>query len=175
MTAQAGDLVICHSRGILGKAIRWAQRRLPDKRYSKWNHVAVLNKVVDGQWTIIQAQTKGVTDTMTLDKLYQRSDYEIVEIPEYVDRALELDFLRSQVGQEYGWLSIVSCAFDMVLPDKVSVRSSGTWICSALAGAALWYGGFEPAQKWPDLYTLTPAELAQACLGEASPSTGPAS
>ena len=47
-----GDLVFCSTKGIIGKSIRWAQHFMPDSEYSKWNHVAILDRYVDGKWSV---------------------------------------------------------------------------------------------------------------------------
>jgi hypothetical protein len=162
---KAGDLVLCHGTGLVSRSIRWAQRNLENTEYSEWNHVAVLDREVDGVWYVIQADSAGVTDTRPLDTITPGGRYEIVELPSCVDRELFLAFLRSQVGSKYGFLTIASCAFDMWLPDAICLRRNGTWICSGLVAGALWFAGFEQALLWGDLYTVTPAEIAQAILG----------
>lgn len=160
---QAGDLVLCHSKGIIGASIRWAERSLENSHYSEWNHVAVLDREVDGEWYVIQAEAKGVTNDKKLESVAPGGNYEVVELPHSANRELFLAFVRSQVGSKYGYLSIVSCALDMALPDAICLRKSKTWICSGLVAGGLWYAGFPEVLKWPDLYTITPAEIAQFC------------
>ena len=157
-----GDLVFCSTKGIIGKSIRWAQHFMPYSKYSKWNHVAILDRYVDGKWYIIQAQPKGITDNLTLDESAFGGTFEVVELPRTTNRDLVLRFARSQVGLKYSYLSILSCAIDNILPDAICLRKSRTWICSGLVAGALWYGGFPKAMQWPDLYSITPAEVANA-------------
>jgi hypothetical protein len=155
---KSGDLVFCHTNGVIGKSIRWAQRNEGDGRFSKWNHVAVLDRLdSNGHWLVIQAEPKGVTNDKCLGTL---GVYEIVPLPNGVDAEKFLRFVRSQVGHRYGYLSIFSCALDMYLPDSVCLRQAKTWICSGLVAAALMFAGFEPAMSWSDIYTNTPAGLA---------------
>lgn len=159
-TMNRGDLVFCHTQGIIGKGIRWAQRNEGDGRYAKWNHVAILDRLdANGNWLVIQAEPRGVTDDKGLDSL---GIYEIISLPQSVDAKKFLSFVRSQVGHSYGFLSILSCAVDMFLPDSICLRQANTWICSGLAAAGLMYGGFVDATSWSDLYTRTPAYLAHA-------------
>lgn len=159
-----GDLVLCHSAGILGRAIRIAERRLQDSRYAEWNHVAILDRLVDGDWYVIQAEAKGVTNDKKLTSVAPGGRFEIIPLPLKADRMKLLTFARAQVGDKYSWLSIFSAAFDMWLPDAICLRKGDTWICSGLVAGALWFAGFEPLMKLNDVYTCTPAEIAQACV-----------
>lgn len=168
---QAGDIVICHSKGIIGAGIRWAQRRDRRKFYAsadnldKWwdyNHVAILSHQANGQWYIIQAEASGVTKDKTLESVAPGGSYEVLTLPAHVDREKFLEFANQQVGANYGYLSIVSCALDMALPDAVCLRKANTWICSGLVAGALWYAGFASSKFWPDLYTVTPADIGRA-------------
>lgn len=161
---KSGDLVLCHSKGLIGSAIRWAERKMFNNQYAKWNHVGILDRQdQNGNWFVIQAEAKGVTDIHTLDTIAPGGEYEIVPLPAGLDKDKFLKFARAQVGAEYGWLSILSCALDMFLPDSICLRKNETWICSGLVAGALWFAGFTDAMTWPDLYTVTPAEIAQAC------------
>ena len=172
---KSGDIVICHSKGLIGAAIRFAQRRMRkhyfhspigglEDKWWQWNHIAVINKDMgDGQWTIIQAEAKGVTDYRLLSSVAPGGRYIVIPLPDCVDRNQFLDFLHSQVGKRYGFMSILSCAFDMVLPDMICLRKSDTWICSGLVAAALVFAGFHGAFVWPDFYTVVPAEIAESC------------
>jgi hypothetical protein len=157
-----GDLVFCSTKGIIGASIRFSQRHSPYAKSSKWNHVAILDRFVDGKWYVIQAQPKGVTDNLTLNESAFGGTYEVVQLPSTTNRDLVLRFARSQVGLKYSYLSILSCAFDNILPDAICLRKSKTWICSGLVAGALWYGGFPKAMEWEDLYSTTPAEIAGA-------------
>jgi hypothetical protein len=155
----SGDLVFCKTQGIVGRAIRHAQRRLHNLgMHHQWNHVAVLSEQLpDGKWTVIQAEPKGITDDKTLDSL---GDYIVVPLPPEVPVVRFLSFLRMQVGSRYGYLSIASIALDLFLPESICVRRPGTWECASLVGGALWYGGFPKMAEVTDLYTLTPAEIS---------------
>ena len=158
-----GDLVICRSKGIIGASIRFAQRRA--KRVDwEWNHVAVLSEQNEkGEWLIIQAEAKGVTDDKTLESVAPGGTYKVVELPPLVNRGKFLEFVRSQVGSRYGFLTIFSCALDMALPDSICLRQSKTWICSGLVAGGFWFAGFPKVLEWPDLYTVTPADIVVSC------------
>jgi len=160
---KAGDLVLCHSTGILGRAIRIAEKRLQNSQFSEWNHIAILDREVDGEWYVIQAEAHGVTNDKKLSSVAPGGRYEVITLPAGVDVDKVLTFARAQVGDAYSWLSILSCAFDMWLPQAICFRRGDTWICSGLAAAALWFGGFEKMVHLNDVYTCTPAEIAQFC------------
>jgi len=159
-----GDLVLCHSKGILGRAIRVAEKRLQDSSYSEWNHIAILDRLAeDGDWIVIQAEAKGVTNDKKLSSVAPGGRYQVIPLPIQADRQKLLKFARAQVGDKYSWLSIFSAAFDMWLPDAICLRKGSTWICSGLAAASLWFAGYEPLMQLNDVYTCTPAEIAQVC------------
>jgi len=159
-----GDLVLCHSTGILGRAIRVAERRLQNSKFAEWNHIAILDRPSpDGDWFVLQAESSGVTNDKKLSSVAPGGRYEVIPLPVGVDVDKVLAFARAQVGDAYSWLSILSCAFDMWLPQAICFRRGSTWICSGLAAAALWFGGFEKLVHLNDVYTCTPAEIAQAC------------
>jgi len=161
---QTGDLVFCHTTGLIGRAIRVAQYFDGDGKFSKWNHVAILDRQdSDGKWFVIQAEPKGVTDDKYLDDVAPGGNYEIVPLPQGCDRSKFLEFARFQVGFSYGFITIFSCAIDILLPNSICLRKANSWICSGLAAGSLWFAGFEPAKSWPDLYTRTPAQIARIC------------
>jgi len=161
---QAGDLVFCRTTGIIGKAIRVAQHFDGDGKYSKWNHVAVLDRQDSaGNWLVIQAEPKGVTNDKYLDDVAPGGNYEILALPQGANQAEFLKFIRFQIGFSYGFISILSCAIDILLPNSICLRKANTWICSGLVAAGLMFSGFTDALTWPDLYTRTPAQIARVC------------
>jgi hypothetical protein len=173
-----GDIVLCTSKGLIGAGIRWVQHRKrkhylipPINGQDKWwqfNHIAVVNEDMgNGQWTIFQAEARGVTDYRLLNTVSPGGRYQVIALPDSVDRDKFIEFLDSQVGKRYGFMSVLSCFVDLILPDKICLRRNDTWICSGLVAGALWYGGFPGSYIWPDLYTVVPAEIAEACSSNA--------
>ena len=154
----AGDLAFCHSNGIVGKAIRFAQRHDKDGKDAQWNHVAVLDRCIDGTWYVIQAEAHGVTNDKPLSTV---GEYEIVPFPAHANRTKFIEFVSSKVGSKYGFLTILSIALNMILPDKVIFRKAGTYICSGLVSVGLNYAGFAPVCASSDLYSVTPARTAR--------------
>ena len=152
MEPRPGDIAFAHSNGVMGRVIRFGEF-LRWKRGSHWNHVAVVDRIVDGVAYVIQAEAHGVTCDKPLSSV---GDYELMRLDIDVDKALE--FARAQVGSRYGWLSIVSIAFDIITPDWApAVRRRNTWVCSALVGETLRVGGW--LTNWGDIYIVTPAQL----------------
>lgn len=172
--AQAGDCVFCTSPGFVGWAIRLGQKIRGYGKYTTWSHVAWLDrpvrddsgKVVD--WYLGQAQGRGVYNTQLLSE--HGGQYEIISLsafPRVVgtnqaweqDRQEILTMLRSQLGTKYGFLTILSIAFNVLTPKfiRVDFRRDGTWICSGLYAYGLLSGG---GKITGDVYQQFPAELA---------------
>ena len=160
--AQAGDLVFCHSKGIIGRAIRlgeWIRWR----GGSAHNHVAVLDtKQLDG-WTVIQAEARGVTAGSKLATIAPGGSYVIVQAPEGVDRDKVLAFARGQVGDCYGYVAIASVIVTILTPWFVNVTLPFTWICSAVSAESLRAGGW--IHRWGSVESVTPAQLWEALVG----------
>ena len=153
-TPVPGDIVFSHSSGWMAKCIRYAER-LRWRKGSYWNHVCVISRVdPDGTAYVIQAQLKGVAEA----RLDSVGHYVVLEPPYGVNRNKVLAFTKMQVGSKYGVLSILSIMFDIISPDWFpSLRMPRTWICSAVTGEALRYGGF--LMNWDDVYCITPSQL----------------
>ncbi len=157
--AKPGDLVFCHSTGIISRAIRLAER-LRWRGGAAYNHVAVLDeKRLDG-WTVIQAEARGVTRGAKLASVAPGGSYVVLAAPAGTDRTAVLAFARAQVGRRYGFLTIASALVTILLPSFLDVMLPDTWICSALTAESWRCGGW--VHNWPDLYQVSPAELLLA-------------
>jgi hypothetical protein len=154
-----GDLVFCHSKGIVSRAIRLAER-LRWRGGSEYNHVAILDRYADGEWSVIQAEARGVTQGAKLSTVAPGGRYVVVSALPVADDESALNFARAQVGRRYGFLTIASIVTTVLLPKFVNVMLPDTWICSALAAEALRCGGW--VHNWPDVYQVSPAQLAEA-------------
>jgi hypothetical protein len=163
-----GDIGFAHSNGFFGKCIRFGERIRWGEHPSHWNHAFIVDRVVmEGSVTdgtaqfktyIIQAEPSGVTDDKLIESV---GSYTLVEPHLTHDRADILAFARAQVGSHYGWGSILSVALDIMTPNWFpSFRRPGTWICSALVGESLRFGGW--LKSWKDIYTVTPAQVFEA-------------
>jgi hypothetical protein len=141
----------------MGRAIRFGEF-LRWRKGSHWNHACVISRVdKDGVAYVIQADIKGVNEA----RLDSVGDYIILEPPARVNRNKVLAFTKAQIGSKYGILSILSIVTDIISPNWFpAMRRKNTWICSAVTGEALRYGGW--LHNWADIYTITPAQLFDA-------------
>lgn len=161
---QPGDLVFCHSKGIIGKAIRlgeWLRWRTGHF----YNHVAVVQEQAGTDWTVVQAEARGVTRTSLLSTVAPGGSYLVLRVPN-ADPMKVVTFAQSQVGKKYGWVSILSIAIRILTPRWLplpSVRANRTWICSALAAESARFSGW--LSDWDDIYSVTPAQLYAAIKG----------
>jgi len=172
--AQLGDAVFCHSTNIFGKAIRYGQKLhgfAPEFRI--WNHIAWLDEPIKDangvitDWQVGQAIAHGVDNSHRLSTIAPGGKYEIVSMNSFttitgkpVDRDSVLATLRSQVGKEYGYLTIGAEVFNILTPHAINVefRQDDTWICSGLYAYGLHSGG---ASIPTDLYHTMPAQIAE--------------
>lgn len=161
MQPEAGMLVFAHSNQFIGRVIRFGER-LRWHSGAFYNHVAIIDRVVDGVAYVIQAEASGVTNDKRLDSVAPDGEYVLVPLPDGVNAEKVLAFARQEVGSHYGWLSIFSTVLDIILPIWfVAFRRKYSWFCSALAAEALRAGGW--LHRWPDVYSSpTPAALWQA-------------
>jgi len=152
-----GDIVFAHSNGLAGRLIRLGEF-LRWRKGSHWNHACVISRIdSQGEAYVIQADLKGVNEA----PLSSVGQYVIIELPRGVNRNKVLGFTKAQLDSKYGLLSILSIVFDILSPNWFpSMRMPNTWICSAVTGEALRYGGW--LQNWDDLYCVTPAQLFEA-------------
>ena len=154
-----GSIGVAHTPDAMGVLIRFGEW-IRFRRGSRWNHAFIVSDEVDssGMPLLIQAQIRGVTDTMAIDEL--PGDVFVLPTPDGVDPQRVLEFAKSQVGVEYGILTIVAVAIDILtwnwFPSFRAARKP-SWICSALAFESLRYGGY--LRNVVDIYEVTPAEL----------------
>lgn len=149
-----GDILFCHTKGVMGRAIRLGER-LRFKRGSYWNHVCFVDRVEDDVVYVLQAERNGVTNDKPLNPAWT---YQVVSLPDGADRERVLEFARGQLGSRYGWYSIFSILFDTVTPNWFpAFRTAGTWICSALTAESLRFGGW--LHEWGDVYIVKPSDL----------------
>ena len=136
-------------------------------RRARWTHQFIIGRIEDGQAYVIQAQMKGVTDSMTLDELRAMGDCEVIAPPEECDRDRIVDFCELQLGDPYGLLSDLAMGIDLLawnwIPSFRSARKQ-TWQCSALVNEALRYAGWY--HPWLDIYEILPDESYAALTKE---------
>jgi len=162
VTVLPGDIGFARSTGIMGRLIRVGEW-LKFRKGSSWNHMFIVDRVVDEVPYIIQATLKGVTNTMMLEDVAPGGKYITMPPPDCVMRDELLVFARRQVGLRYGYWTIVAIALDILtwqwFPAFRGARKS-SWICSALGCESLRYGGW--LYDWIDIYCVTPAQAWEA-------------
>ena len=155
---QPGDIGVAHSAGAIGFLIRFFT-------HSRWNHAFVVVAVhgpTPPQIEVVQAEAHGVMRT-TLDQVAPGGSFAILACPSGVARELVVDEALALIRTKYAFTSVISTFFNLLpLPIRLDVRTQSTLICSAVCALALFNGGWE--RQWPDLYQVTPAELAVALL-----------
>lgn len=170
--AQPGDLIAFETRGIFGRLIQlgqWLKRS--DRRYRRYHHIAVLVDQVantphgpadPANWLAVQAARR--VDVAHVDEIARGCPFTVFACPKGVARSKVVVQADKFVGIEYGVLTIVSIALNILTPRflRVSFRAGGdpTLICSALGALCLHAGGW--LHEWPDFYQVTPADLVGA-------------
>ena len=159
---ESGDLIFCHGTGFVARGIQaaeWLRRGwngASEAAGAKWNHVAIVNeRLENGDYTVVQAEGRGVTDTGLLSGLGET--YSVLPLPQGLDPEDVLEFARHQVGAPYGFLTDASIALTLFSPTFINVMLPGTWICSALVAESLRFAGW--LHDWPDVYQVSPAQL----------------
>jgi uncharacterized protein YycO len=133
--ARPGDFILTHGAGFVCWAIRFGQGLWihgSDRPYTYWNHAAL---VVDDAGGLVEALSDGVKAT-NLSK-YLGSDYHLVRIKATTEDRDEIArFGKACVGDEYGYLTIVSIAVTILLRSKITFFVQGEQICSGLVARA---------------------------------------
>lgn len=159
---QPGDIGFAHTTGLMGRLIRLGEW-LRFRKGSHWNHAFVVDRVVDGVPYIIQATLRGVTDSAPLATVAPGGNYVTMPPPMTASRSGVLKFARAQVGAPYSFATIVAIAIDIVtwnwFPSFRGARRN-SWICSALVGESLRFGGW--LHDFRDIYEVTPSQLWEA-------------
>jgi hypothetical protein len=158
---QPGDIGVAHSRGFLGAIIRFGTR-------SKWNHSFVIETVDDEEdptkITVIQAEAHGVLRS-ALSDVAPGGGYAVLPCPRGVNRKLVVRQARDLLRTKYAFVSCVSVGFQLLMkrvhiPVRLAVMETGTIFCSAVSALCLHQGGYR--KLWPDIYNVTPADIAAA-------------
>ncbi len=165
VTPHPGLLVFAHSDSIIGRAIRFGER-LRGRTGDAWNHVAVVDhQLPTGDWQVVEAEPAGVVVGKLSAVAGVGGRYELVALPAGCEPSRCVAFARSQLGQSYGWLSILSIVVGILTPKWFhlpSIRARKSWICSALGAEAARFAGW--LCDWPDIYDVMPSELYAALM-----------
>ena len=136
---EPGDFILTHSSACVSRIIRWGQSLRfwgRKRKYTWWNHAAL---IVSQQGDIIEALGDGV-EKNELSK-YTPTEYTVVRIhPDLItaeDRNEVVNYAEWALGQEYGYLTIISIALSLIFGGKFSFFIDGQSICSGLVARAL--------------------------------------
>lgn len=147
-----GDFILTHGSSSMGKVIRVGERlrfRGPDRKYTRWNHVALL---VDSEGGLIEADEGGVHRAQ-LSK-YAAVEYYLVRIQASdEERAHAVQFADWSLHQSFGWLNIISIALSLMTGVKLDIGLGNQETCSSLVARALEHAGkimeTDPARAMP--------------------------
>lgn len=149
-----GDFILVHGKGVAPRLIQFSQRLRFNSDCARWNHAALY--IGDG--TFIEA--KGGHHARRVP----RSAYTGEEVREVrvgcgdtAMRANAVAFANAQLGDGYGYLTIVGLVGWCLFGGKLTIGLSGTDICSGLVARSVERMGVifdrDPA-------TVMPADLA---------------
>jgi hypothetical protein len=151
-----GDFLLTHGTAWTSRLIRFGQRiryRGKNRPFAYWSHAVA---VVSDSGEIVEALGNGV-EKGSISK-YLGSDYSYVRIKaSKEDRDEMAAFACRQVGNEYGYLTIVSIALALLTSGRLRFGLSGAEICSGLVARMLERGVY----SWVDPPSVMPADLAR--------------
>ena len=164
MNLLPGDVGFAHTKGWMGRFIRWGEW-LRFRKGSWVNHAFTVDSIdEDGTAWIVQATLRGVIRSK-LEDVAPGGTYFTVAPPGGVDRVKIVEFAAKRVGDPYGVGTIAAIAFDLLswnwIPSLRGARRP-SWVCSALVAETLRFGGWDHQPEWPDVYEVTPAQLVLA-------------
>jgi hypothetical protein len=152
-----GDVGFAHTNGAMGKVIRVGEWLRLHK--NTWNHQFALDRYENGEWYVIQAEMAGVTNTRKLEEVAPGGRYEIVPLPTECNRDLFLEFIRGEVGAEYGWTTDLAMSIDILswswFPSFRGARKA-SWQCAALINEGMRFGGWY--HRYLDVYCVFPEQ-----------------
>lgn len=155
---QPGDFFLVHGDNFFSRLIQFGQSlrfRGKSRHFAYWTHAGIFTSQ-DGN--IIEALSQGVVERNI--NYYRDYKYIIIHIQASdADRVEMINFVKSCLGDGYGWTTILSIAFSLLMGLKFSFGFTGQEICSGLVCRALERTSFIPKN---DASHTAPADLAQA-------------
>lgn len=131
-----GDFIFPQGKDFIAKLIRFGQRlrfKKEDAKYAKYGHCAI---IISPQGDLIEATSQGIKPNHINN--YKTSGFTLVNIDSaYEDRVQAVNFARSCLGQEYGYLTIASLVLTVLTGGKLNFGFEGQNICSGLVAKSL--------------------------------------
>jgi len=131
-----GDFILTTKDGLYSSLIRFGQAfrfRGKDKQFAKYTHAAV---IINPEGDIIEALSQGIVKANIQD--YSPQEYLHIAInASDEDRTEMIGFVKSCIGETYGWATIASIAFSLLTGLKFSFGFDGQEICSGLVARSL--------------------------------------
>lgn len=164
--ADPGDLVLIRHRGKFPFIIRlgqriyyWRKRFIGhpeyDSDFCKFNHAAVVVEGGEGTY-IVEMQAKGGVKSSLKD--YVAQEYAVIKLTADDNQKQDaVDFANYCLNIEYGYISIVAIAINILIGWGISLSTRGL-ICSAATSLSARCMGLIP--DGPDI-TVMPADLAR--------------
>ncbi len=153
---QPGDFLLTHAHAWTSRLIRFGEAlryRGKNREFAYWSHAVA---VVSADGGIVEALGRGVT-AGNISK-YAGTDYVYVRIEATDDDRAEMAaFANKQVGQEYGFATIVSIGLSLLTTGRLRFQLAGTEICSGLVARMLERGTY----IWDVPASIMPADLAR--------------
>jgi hypothetical protein len=153
---EPGDFLVTHGTAWTSNLIRFGERiryRGANRPFAYWSHAVA---VVSESGEIVEALGRGV-QSGRISK-YRDADYSYVKIEASAeDRAEMSKFARDQVGNKYGYATIVSIALGLLTSGQLTFGLTGTEICSGVVARMLERGTY----SWVDPPSVMPADLAR--------------
>jgi hypothetical protein len=154
-----GDFILTHGNKILNRLVHFGQRirfRGADKKYSWWNHAAL---IVSDEGDLIEALGAGVRETKI--SKYRPTEYHLVRLGSLAtehDRKKVVRFGRSCIDLPYGNLTIISIVISLLTGCKFTFGFDGQAICSGLVARAL--------ERTSVIFNRTPSHITPADLAK---------
>lgn len=156
-TIRGGDFFLVHGDNSFSKLIQLGQTLRfhgADKQYAYWTHTGMF---LNNSGDIIEADGMGVTENNI--SYYKDQKYIIVHVSmSEEDREEVVDFAKSCLGEQYGWVTILAIGISLLTGLKFSFGFSAQAICSGLVTRALERSSFIPNR---DPESAMPADLAK--------------
>lgn len=147
-----GDFILTTKDGFYHRLIQFGQSLRFTPELARFTHCAL---VINKQGDLIEADSPVIKITNLSD--YQQKDYSYVHIkasPE--DRAEEIAFAKSCLGEAYGWVTILSVGLSMLTGLRFSFGFDPQAICSGLVARSL--------ERTSAIFSKDPSHISPADL-----------